>query len=105
MPDSILWRQKEQFSDGVGYSWIDGLKAHAESVVTDEEMAKAGEKYKLDTPETKEAYYIRQIFESHFPTDAAASTAVRWIPKKEWGCSSDPSGRSVAIHEAAYSED
>lgn len=105
LPDSILWRQKEQFSDGVGYSWIDGLKAHAEAAVSDEQMAAASERYTLDTPETKEAYYIRQIFESHFPTEAAASTAVRWIPKKEWGCASDPSGRSVAIHEAAYSEE
>lgn len=105
LPESILWRQKEQFSDGVGYSWIDGLKAYAEREISDEQLSSAGDRYKLDTPETKEAYLIRQIFESHFPTDAAASTAVRWIPKKEWGCATDPSGRAVAIHEQAYSED
>ncbi|GAA5880729.1 hypothetical protein JCM3774_005691 [Rhodotorula dairenensis] len=105
LPDSILWRQKEQFSDGVGYSWIDGLKDHAASRVTDEQMAAAAERYPLDTPETKEAYLIRQIFEQHFPSEAAAKTAVRWIPRADWGCAADPSGRAVAIHESAYGED
>lgn len=104
LPDSILWRQKEQFSDGVGYNWIDGLKEYAEKAVSDEKLAEASRRWKLDAPETKEAYLIREIFESHFPTEAAASTAVRWIPKKEWGCASDPSGRAVAIHESAYGE-
>ena len=66
---------------GVGYSWIDGLKAHAAAVVTDEQLAGSAARYKTDTPETKEAYMIRQIFEGHFPTDAAAQTAVRWIPR------------------------
>ncbi|BGP05816.1 asparagine synthetase [Rhodotorula toruloides] len=102
LPDEILWRQKEQFSDGVGYSWIDGLKEHAAQVVTDEQMASAAQRWSLDTPETKEAYFIRQIFESHFPSEAAARTAVRWIPRADWGCASDPSGRAVQIHEAAY---
>ena len=102
LPDSILWRQKEQFSDGVGYSWIYGMKDHAEQVVSDEDFAKAAERYPHDTPATKEAYWIRELFEGHFPSDAAASTAVRWIPKQEWGVSSDPSGRAVAIHTAAY---
>ncbi|BGP22606.1 asparagine synthase [Rhodotorula toruloides] len=102
LPDEILWRQKEQFSDGVGYSWIDGLKDHAAQVVTDEQMASAPQRWSLDTPETKEAYFIRQIFESHFPSEAAAKTAVRWIPRADWGCASDPSGRAVQIHEAAY---
>lgn len=68
-------------SAGVGYSWIDGLKAHSASHVTDAQLAGAAERYPSDTPETKEAYYIRQIFEGHFPTDAAAKTAVRWIPR------------------------
>lgn len=105
LPDSILWRQKEQFSDGVGYSWIDGIKEYAERSVSDDKLAAAATRWTLDTPETKEAYLIREMFESHFPTDAAARTAVRWIPKKEWGCSSDPSGRAVAgIHEAAYKQ-
>lgn len=77
LPDSILWRQKEQFSDGVGYSWIDGMKDHAAAVVSDEEFEKRAEKYPIATPDTKEAYWIRQIFEGQFPTDAAAGTAVR----------------------------
>ncbi|OCF56544.1 asparagine synthase (glutamine-hydrolyzing) [Kwoniella mangroviensis CBS 10435] len=102
LPDSILWRQKEQFSDGVGYSWIDGMKDHAASVVSDEAFAKRAERFPESTPDTKEAYWIREIFEHHFPTKAAASTAVRWIPKQEWGVSSDPSGRAVSIHTAAY---
>lgn len=101
LPESILWRQKEQFSDGVGYSWIDGLKAHCEASVTDEQMKDAATRYPSDTPETKEAYFIRQTFEGHFPSDTAASTAVRWIPRADWGCASDPSGRAVAIHESS----
>ncbi|KAI9632744.1 putative asparagine synthase [Dioszegia hungarica] len=102
LPDSILWRQKEQFSDGVGYSWIDGMKAHAEEVVSEEMMQKRGERFPFETPDTKEAYWIRELFEGQFPTQAAAGTAVRWIPKQEWGVSSDPSGRAVSIHTAAY---
>lgn len=102
LPDEILWRQKEQFSDGVGYSWIDGLKQYAEESISDEKMAKAAERWTISPPDTKEAYLIREIFDGHFPSDSAASTAVRWVPKKEWGCSADPSGRSVAIHEQAY---
>ncbi|KAJ7156033.1 hypothetical protein C8R43DRAFT_420736 [Mycena crocata] len=101
LPASILWRQKEQFSDGVGYSWIDGIKDHAESVVSDDALAEGGERWG-DAPSTKEAYYIRQIFDEFFPSEAAASTAVRWIPRGDWGCASDPSGRSVSIHNAAY---
>ncbi|KAJ7905431.1 hypothetical protein B0H14DRAFT_3078900 [Mycena olivaceomarginata] len=101
LPASILWRQKEQFSDGVGYSWIDGIKDHADSVVSDEAFSKGGERW-ADAPTTKEAYFIRQLFDEFFPSEAAASTAVRWIPRGDWGCSSDPSGRSVSIHNAAY---
>ncbi|KAK4704805.1 asparagine synthase (glutamine-hydrolyzing), partial [Phenoliferia sp. Uapishka_3] len=102
LPDEILWRQKEQFSDGVGYSWIDGLKEHSASSVSDAEFANAATRYPSDTPDTKEAYYIRQIFEGHFPSEAAAQTAVRWIPRADWGCAADPSGRAVAIHDSAY---
>ncbi|KAG0142212.1 hypothetical protein CROQUDRAFT_662850 [Cronartium quercuum f. sp. fusiforme G11] len=102
LPDNILWRQKEQFSDGVGYSWIDGLKAHAEQMISDSNLSEAGQRWSIDTPETKEAYFIREIFERHFPSEAAAKTAVRWIPRADWGCNSDPSGRSVKIHSAAY---
>ncbi|RSH94785.1 asparagine synthetase [Saitozyma podzolica] len=104
LPDSILWRQKEQFSDGVGYSWIDGMKDHAAATISDAKFAERAQRWPLDTPDTKEAYWIREIFEGHFPTEAAAKTAVRWVPKQEWGVSSDPSGRAVAIHEAAYDQ-
>ncbi|TDL27347.1 glutamine-hydrolyzing asparagine synthase [Rickenella mellea] len=103
LPKSILWRQKEQFSDGVGYSWIDGIKENAETSVSDEAFDKRSDRWPTDTPDTKEGYYIRDIFEGLFPSDAAASTAVRWIPRGDWGCASDPSGRSVTIHNAAYS--
>ncbi|KAH8107028.1 glutamine-hydrolyzing asparagine synthase [Cristinia sonorae] len=102
LPSSILWRQKEQFSDGVGYSWIDGMKDQAASSVSDEDFAKRTERWPEDTPDTKEAYYIRDIFDGLFPSKAAAETAVRWIPRGDWGCASDPSGRSVSIHNAAY---
>ncbi|KAJ7582913.1 asparagine synthase [Mycena floridula] len=105
LPRSILWRQKEQFSDGVGYSWIDGIKDHAASVVSDEELSKASGRWSESTPDTKEAYFIRQIFDSHFPSRAAEETAVRWIPRGDWGCAPDPSGRSVSIHNAAYEAD
>ena len=102
LPEDILWRQKEKFSDGVGYSWIDGMKEHAEKTVSDEKFAERANRYPVDTPDTKEAYMIRELFESWFPSEAAARTAVRWVPRGDWGCASDPSGRSVAIHDAAY---
>ncbi|KAH9043174.1 asparagine synthase [Lactarius pseudohatsudake] len=102
LPRSILWRQKEQFSDGVGYSWIDGLKAHAENAIPDQLYEKRFERWPVDTPSTKEAYYMRDIFDGMFMSDAAAKTAVRWIPRGDWGCAADPSGRSVSIHNAAY---
>ncbi|KAI5122061.1 hypothetical protein M0805_006045 [Coniferiporia weirii] len=102
LPQSILWRQKEQFSDGVGYSWIDGIKAHAESTISDADFAQRAERWPADTPDTKEGYYVRDIFDGLFPTEAASKTAVRWVPRGDWGCSSDPSGRSVSIHNAAY---
>ncbi|KAG1877854.1 hypothetical protein DFJ58DRAFT_720618 [Suillus subalutaceus] len=105
LPKSILWRQKEQFSDGVGYSWIDGIKDNAAAFVSDKDFAKRAERWTVDTPDTKEAYYIREIFDGLFPSEAAAKTAVRWIPRGDWGCSSDPSGRSVSIHNAAYETD
>ncbi|TFY70395.1 hypothetical protein EVG20_g2610 [Dentipellis fragilis] len=105
LPRSILWRQKEQFSDGVGYSWIDGMKDHAETTVSDEQFAKRHERWPTDTPDTKEAYYIRDIFDGLFKSEAAAETVVRWIPRADWGCAADPSGRSVSIHNAAYDAD
>ncbi|KAI0957371.1 asparagine synthetase [Taiwanofungus camphoratus] len=102
LPRSILWRQKEQFSDGVGYSWIDGIKDHAATAISDDAFEKCAERWPESTPDTKEAYFIREIFDGLFPLEAAAKTAVRWIPRGDWGCSSDPSGRSVSIHNAAY---
>lgn len=94
LPEDVLWRfinpliflrQKEQFSDGVGYNWIDSLKAHADSVVTDESLLKANERWTRDTPTTKEAYWFREIFEAHFPQPACLESVVRWIPRKDWG--------------------
>lgn len=61
-------------------------------------MAEAAQRFPIATPDTKEAYWIREIFEKHFPTAAAAGTVRKWVPKKEWGCPSDPSGRAQAVH-------
>jgi len=102
LPRSILWRQKEQFSDGVGYSWIDGLKDYAEQTIPDDIFEKRSERWPENPPDTKEAYYIRDLFDGLFPSEAAAKTAVRWVPRGDWGCAADPSGRSVSIHNAAY---
>lgn len=101
LPDEILWRQKEQFSDGVGYSWIDGLKDYAEKTVSDESMAMASHLYPYNTPATKEAFYYRRIFEELYPKAGCAQTVAKWVPKTEWeGVDSDPSGRSQGIHDA-----
>ncbi|KAJ3274277.1 asparagine synthetase [Borealophlyctis nickersoniae] len=102
LPDEILWRQKEQFSDGVGYSWIDSLKDRAEAVVSDEEMREAATRFPHDTPVTKEAYWYRKLFEERFPQKACLESVVRWIPRKDWGCPEDPSGRAQKAHNAAY---
>ncbi len=113
LPDAILWRQKEQFSDGVGYGWIDGLKAHAEQVVSDREFAAAAARFPFNTPATKEAYFYRCLFERHYPGEACAATvpggksiacsspaALEWDPA--FAGAADPSGRSVAgVHAAA----
>jgi asparagine synthase (glutamine-hydrolysing) len=104
LPHDILWRQKEQFSDGVGYSWIDSLRDKANEVVSDEAFKQAAKRWPVDTPKTKEAYWYRDIFERHFPSDAAAKTVVRWIPRADWGCPEDPSGRAQEVHEAAYNK-
>ena len=114
IPEEILWRQKEQFSDGVGYSWINTLKATAEREITDGMMRGAPERFPVKTPETKEAYLYRQIFEGHFP----CATAVNCVPwERSIACSTeialkwdaafqaivDPSGRAVMdVHEEAY---
>ncbi|XP_026437893.1 asparagine synthetase [glutamine-hydrolyzing] 2-like [Papaver somniferum] len=116
LPKHILYRQKEQFSDGVGYSWIDGLKDHANAHVTDAMLAQAGYVYPENTPPTKEAYYYRTIFEKFFPKNAARSTvpggpsvacstakAMEW--DAEWSKNPDPSGRAaLGVHAAAYEE-
>ncbi len=113
LPESILWRQKEQFSDGVGYGWIDGLKAHADAHVGDREFAAAAARFPINPPQTREAYFYRAIFEQHFPGQACAETipggksiacstpaAIAWDP--EFAKAADPSGRAVAgVHLAA----
>jgi asparagine synthase (glutamine-hydrolysing) len=114
LPESVAWRQKEQFSDGVGYSWIDTLKEVVETKVSDEQLANAKFRFPLQTPATKEEFYYRSIFESHFPSDAAAlcvpqepSVACSTKIALEWDEAfknmNDPSGRAVAqVHEDAY---
>ncbi|KAI9598525.1 asparagine synthase [Syncephalis fuscata] len=102
LPEHILWRQKEQFSDGVGYSWIDSLRDQAAALVSDEAFGQSAARWPEDTPKTKEAYWYRDIFEKQFPGQATASTVVRWIPRADWGCPEDPSGRAQAVHSAAY---
>src|SRR6201996_7696454 len=102
LPESILWRQKEQFSDGVGYGWIDALKDNAEANVTDEMMANPKPGWGSDVPTNKEAYWYRMMFDEHFPP-YCASTVMRWTPT--WSKQSDPSGRAIATHVARYAED
>ena len=114
LPESIYHRQKEQFSDGVGYGWIDYLKAHAEDRVSDQDMARAAFRFPINTPDPKEGYFYRSIFEELFPSESAA----RCVPGgKSVACSTpealawdaafanqaDPSGRAVkGVHEDAY---
>jgi asparagine synthase (glutamine-hydrolysing) len=116
IPEDVLWRQKEQFSDGVGYGWINQLKATAEREVTAAMMAGAAERFPVKTPETKEAYLYREIFERHFPS----ATAINCVPwERSVACSTetalnwdaafknmvDPSGRAVMdVHDAGYTQ-
>ncbi len=114
LPDEILWRQKEQFSDGVGYSWIDGVKAFAEAEISDAEFSAASFSYPFNTPETKEGLLFRKIFEQHFPGDAAlkcvpggksvaCSTPEALLWSEDLQQTIDPSGRAVAqVHENSY---
>ncbi|KAI5169976.1 asparagine synthase (glutamine-hydrolyzing) [Pancytospora epiphaga] len=97
LPKDIIWRQKEQFSDGVGYSWIDSLKNEADRQISDDEFARAGELFSYNTPDTKEAFYYRKIYHEMFG-NAGEKTVMKWIPKKEWGCPTDPSGRVQKVH-------
>ncbi len=114
LPEEIVWRQKEQFSDGVGYSWIDTLKQLANEQVTDEQMAQAAQRFPINTPLCKEEYLYRSIFEEHFPSESAArsvnqeasvacSTAIALEWDEAWKTMNDPSGRAIAgVHEKAY---
>ena len=97
----MLWRQKEQFSDGVGYSWIDSLIEFTKSQVSDVEMQTAATKYPFNTPATKEAYFYREIFNGYFPQESAARSVKKWIPK--WQKDLDPSGRASSTHVAQTS--
>lgn len=116
LPESVAWRQKEQFSDGVGYSWIDTLKEITSKAVTDEQMVHAAERFPINTPMNKEEYYYRSIFEEYFPSESAArsvpsvpSVACSTAEALAWDASfknlNDPSGRAVAgVHEEAYTK-
>lgn len=117
LPDEILWRQKEQFSDGVGYSWIDALRDYAEKKVSDEKFAEAAVRFPVNTPMTKEAYLYREIFEDLFKLPSAVQTvpygksvacstpaAIAW--DKKFAELADPSGRAVTdVHDEAYTLD
>jgi asparagine synthase (glutamine-hydrolysing) len=116
LPADIAWRQKEQFSDGVGYGWIDGVKDFTASQVSDKQMAHAAQRFPLNTPDSKEAYYFRRLFESHFPLRSAAECvpggpsvacsspeAVLWDESLQQV--NDPSGRAVfSVHRDAYEQ-
>ncbi len=114
LPEAVAWRQKEQFSDGVGYSWIDTLKKITAEAVSDEQMAHAAERFPINPPQNKEEYYYRSIFAEHFPSESAArsvpseaSVACSTAIALEWDASfrgmNDPSGRAVkGVHEQAY---
>jgi asparagine synthase (glutamine-hydrolysing) len=122
LPDDVLWRQKEQFSDGVGYSWIDGLKEHAERVISDYDMQTLSVRFPYNTPKTKEGAYFRTIFHSHFPNNnygngiettvpggpsVACSTAkaIEWDEAFSNPANQDQSGRMVDIHDDTVSTD
>ncbi len=114
LPESVAWRQKEQFSDGVGYSWIDSLRDMTNMMVSDDEMEAAAERFPINTPRNKEEYYYRTIFEEHFPSDAAVAT-VPSVPSVAcstpealaWDASfqnmNEPSGRAIkGVHDQSY---
>lgn len=114
LPESVVWRQKEQFSDGVGYNWIDTLKAITDQAVSDEQMNQAAQRFPINTPRNKEEYYYRSIFEEYFPSESAAysvpsvpsvacSTAEALAWDEAFKGMNEPSGRAVTgIHEEAY---
>lgn len=114
LPESVAWRQKEQFSDGVGYNWIDTLKAITDQAVSDEQMSQAAQRFPINTPRNKEEYYYRSIFEEYFLSESAAysvpsvpsvacSTAEALAWDEAFKGMNEPSGRAVTgIHEEAY---
>lgn len=114
LPDEITWRQKEQFSDGVGYSWIDSLKERCSALISDEQFSRAADRFPVNTPMSKEQYYYRTIFEEFFPSASAArtvaheasvacSTAIALEWDEAWKTMNEPSGRAVSgVHEKAY---
>ena len=114
LPESVAWRQKEQFSDGVGYSWIDTLKEVVDKEVSDEQLANAKFRFPIQTPQNKEEFYYRSIFEDHFPSDAAAlsvpqeasvacSTAIALEWDEAFKNMNEPSGRAILnVHDKAY---
>ena len=114
LPDEILWRQKEQFSDGVGYSWIDSLKEYVSDLISDQEMADAKIKFPIKTPTTKEEYYYRSLFSEHFPSNTAAmsvpqepsiacSTKIALEWDEAFKSVNEPSGRAISkVHQDAY---
>ena len=116
LPSEVAWRQKEQFSDGVGYSWIDTLKQITSERVSDEQMAHASERFPINPPRCKEEYFYRSIFAEHFPSESAArsvpsvpsvacSTAEALAWDEAFKNMNDPSGRAVhGVHEQAYSK-
>ena len=116
LPSEVAWRQKEQFSDGVGYSWIDTLKQITSERVSDEQMAHAAERFPINPPRCKEEYFYRSIFAEHFPSESAArsvpsvpsvacSTAEALAWDEAFKNMNDPSGRAVhGVHEQAYSK-
>jgi asparagine synthase (glutamine-hydrolysing) len=117
LPERVAWRQKEQFSDGVGYGWIDSLKATAEALVSDTDFAARAERFPVHTPDSKEAYWYRQLFERHFGTDmsvlytvphgksvaCSTETALAWDAALQ--ARNDPSGRAVNVHDDAYGDE
>jgi len=114
LPESVAWRQKEQFSDGVGYSWIDTLKEVVDKEISDEQLANAKFRFPIQTPQNKEEFYYRSIFEGHFPSDAAAlsvpqeasvacSTAIALEWDEAFKNMNEPSGRAILnVHDKAY---
>ncbi|MBE7644597.1 asparagine synthase B [Tenacibaculum finnmarkense genomovar ulcerans] len=114
LPESVAWRQKEQFSDGVGYDWIDTLKEVVDKEVTDEQLANAKFRFPIQTPTNKEEFYYRTIFEEHFPSDTAAlsvpqeasvacSTAIALEWDEAFKNMNEPSGRAImSVHDDAY---